>query len=172
MFFFGSPLGKKIYGSADVGHYLRCFAPLVPIMYCDMITDGCLKGLGQHMKAMYINIAEASLNVMLLYFLIPRFAITGYGLSIYICEGFNFILSFARLLRVADVNVSLFDGARIVLSIVISSKLALLAPGPGLVFSIVLAVFLYFVILCLFKVISKGDIMWFRGLIPKRKPAR
>ncbi len=167
MFFFGDALGRMTYKTANVGRYLRCFAPLVPIMYCDMITDGCLKGLGQHMKAMFINIAEATLNVALLYILIPLYAITGYGISVYICESFNFILSFSCLLKVAKAGLNPFEVVGIIASAAAATKLA------GLVFSnalaaIPLAVVMYVAVLCLLKIISKSDIKWFGSVIAKK----
>ena len=169
MFFFGEPLGTAVYKNAEVGRYLRCFAPLVPVMYCDMITDGCLKGLGQHMKAMVINIAEATLNVILLYILIPRYAITGYGISIYVCECFNFVLSFGRLLRVADIDIGLFDLARILLSAAAAAKLVTFVfSGLGLVASILLAVAAYLIILYMVRVIAKSDVTWFKSVVRQK----
>ena len=165
MFFFGGPLGEAVYGEPQVGRYLRCFAPLVPVMYCDMITDGCLKGLGQHMKAMVINIAEATLNVALLYILIPRWAIAGYGISIYVCESFNFALSFGRLLRVADVDIGLSDLARIVLSGALAGWLASGVPGLGLAAGIIAAVLIYLALLYAVRAISKNDVTWFKGVV-------
>lgn len=109
MFFFGKELGLAVYKTDSVGIFMQIFAPLIPVMYCDMVTDGCLKGLGLHMKAMYINLAEATLNVVLLYALIPAFGIAGYGISIYVCECFNFILSFRVLLSAAKIRIRVFD---------------------------------------------------------------
>ncbi len=168
MYFFGEELGTAIYKSPEVGRYVRCFAPLVPVMYCDMVTDGCLKGLGQHMKAMVINIAEATLNVVLLYILIPRYAITGYGVSIYVCECFNFLLSFNRLLRVADVDVGLFDLIRIIFASAVSGLFALNLP-VGAVAGIVCAAAVYTLLLYLLRVIGKSDIKWFGSVIRRQR---
>ncbi|MGN1098622.1 MAG: polysaccharide biosynthesis C-terminal domain-containing protein, partial [Clostridia bacterium] len=169
MFFFGDILGQKIYKNTDVSHYLCCFAPLIPIMYCDTITDGCLKGLGQHMKAMFINIAEATLNVILLYILIPRYAITGYAVSIYVCECFNFVLSFGRLLYVADIDIGLSDIVRIIFSIAAAAKLtAFILPTGNIIILILVTVLLYTAILYAVRVILKSDIMWFRSILARR----
>ncbi len=166
MFFFGGPLGTSVYKNPEVGVYLRCFAPLVPVMYCDMITDGCLKGLGQHLKAMVINIAEATLNVALLYFLIPRLAIAGYGLSIYVCECFNFALSFGRLLKVADVEIGLFDLGRITAAATAAGWLGLrLFSGLGLPCGIPATILIYLALLCGARAISAGDVTWFKGIV-------
>ena len=40
-------------------------------MYVDMVVDGCLKGLGQQVWSMGINILDAALGVVLVYTLLP-----------------------------------------------------------------------------------------------------
>ena len=159
MLFFGPELGAAVYGGNEVGRYLRIFAPLVPVMYCDMVTDGCLKGLGQHMKAMYINIAEATLNVLLLYILVPRLAVLGYGLSIYICESFNLALSFGRLLKVARVEIGPSELLRIILASA-GAGFGVRLLGLGLVSSILAAVAAYIALLCVLGVIADSDMDW------------
>lgn len=171
MFFFGGALGECLYKTGDVGLYMKYFAPLIPVMYCDMITDGCLKGLGQHMKAMYINLAEATLNVILLYFLIPRCAILGYGISIYVCESFNFALSFGRLLKVAGVDVRLIDIAKIIFS---ATGAALIAGmfALNIVMSISATIVLYVIFLYALGVILKSDVVWFKGILHRTNTER
>ena len=39
---------------------IRSFEPIVPMIYMDIIVDGCLKGLGQQMWSMGINIVESA----------------------------------------------------------------------------------------------------------------
>ncbi len=76
---------------------------MVPIIYMDIVTDGCLKGLGQMMWSMSYNIAEAALGVALVWTLLPRFALNGYIIALYACECFNFVMSITRLHRVVTV---------------------------------------------------------------------
>ena len=52
-------LGMLIYGSREAGRYLRLLAPLIPFMYTDMAVDGCLKGLGEQVWSMGVNILDA-----------------------------------------------------------------------------------------------------------------
>ena len=164
MMFFGPELGTAVYGRNEVGRYLRIFAPLVPVMYCDMVTDGCLKGLGQHMKAMYINIAEASLNVLLLYILVPRLAVLGYGLSIYICESFNLALSFGCLLKVAKVDIRPSELFRVFLAAA-GAGFGVRLLGLGLVSSVLAAVAAYTALLCILGVIAGSDLDWMRRVV-------
>ena len=100
MFIFADELGLSIYQSAEAGRYIRIFAPLVPIMYTDMTLDGCLKGLGQQMWYMGINIIESVAGLFLIWQFLPRYALAAYIGIIYFTELFNFTLSLFRLIKV------------------------------------------------------------------------
>lgn len=100
LFLFSELLGVYIYKSLEAGRYIRLFAFLVPIMYMDIVTDGCLKGLGQMMNSMCYNICEAALGLLLVLLLVPRFGLGGYIFVLFFCDCFNFTLSIIRLLRV------------------------------------------------------------------------
>ena len=97
IFTFADMLGTEIYHSGEVGTFLRILAPLIPIMYTDMLIDGCLKGLGQQMWNMGINILDALLGVILVWTLLPKAALTAYIGIIYFNECLNFGLSAVRL---------------------------------------------------------------------------
>ena len=96
---FSGPLGRLIYHSDDAGRYIRLLAPLVPVMYLDTVTDGCLRGLGQQTRCMAINVLDATLGVVLVWALLPRFGLAGYLFVLYFNECVNFTLSFTLLLR-------------------------------------------------------------------------
>lgn len=96
---FSGPLGQLIYHSDDAGRYIRLLAPLVPVMYLDTVTDGCLRGLGQQTRCMAINVLDATLGVVLVWVLLPRFGLAGYIFILYFNECVNFTLSFTLLLR-------------------------------------------------------------------------
>ena len=97
MFLFADKLGVAVYQSYDAGHYIRLLAPLVPVMYTDMTVDGCLKGLGQQVWSMGINILDSLLGLILVWFFLPKYALPAYIAMIYITETFNFVLSLQRL---------------------------------------------------------------------------
>ncbi len=97
IFIFADKLGIAVYSSPDAGHFLRLLAPLIPIMYTDMLCDGCLKGLGQQMWNMGINVIDALLGVVLVWRVLPVYALTGYICIIYFNECLNFALSMLRL---------------------------------------------------------------------------
>lgn len=100
LFLFSDMLGLGIYKSAEAGHYIRLLAPLVPIMYTDMSLDGCLKGLGQQVWSMGINIVDALSGLLLVWWLLPKYALTAYIGIIYFTEILNFVLSYGRLRKV------------------------------------------------------------------------
>ena len=82
------------------GRFIRLLAPLIPVMYTDMTVDGCLKGLGQQVWSMGINILDALLGLLLVWTLLPSYALTAYIGIIYFTELLNFVFSLARLSRI------------------------------------------------------------------------
>ena len=71
----------------------------MPLMYLDTVTDSLLKGMGEQVYTMNVNIADASISVILVRLLVPRFGILGYVAVLYIAEIINFAFSAARLLK-------------------------------------------------------------------------
>jgi len=100
MLLFGGQIGKILFKSAEAGHYIRMLAPLVLVMYMDMITDGMLKGLGEQLYTMYVNIADSTVSVILVWLTLPIWGIKAYLFMIIFTELFNFLLSIRRLRRV------------------------------------------------------------------------
>ncbi|MDR1821341.1 MAG: oligosaccharide flippase family protein [Oscillospiraceae bacterium] len=90
-------LGKSVYKTPDVARLIRQIAWLVPIMYLDGVTDGMLRGLGLQVYAMGVNIADSVISLVLVWWLLPRFGISGYVFMIFFTEIFNFILSIGKL---------------------------------------------------------------------------
>ena len=107
LFSYSMRLGEVIYASSEAGKFIRIFAFLAPIMYMDMVTDGCLRGLGQHMHSMAYNICDAAISVLLVYTILPRYAIMGYIGIVCFTECFNFILSMRRLTKVVNISINL-----------------------------------------------------------------
>ena len=105
LFVFADKLGVRIYSSPEAGDYLRLLAPLIPIMYTDMVADGCLKGLGQQLWCMGINLLDALLGVLLVWQVLPVFALKGDICIIYFNECLNFALSIMRLRKVTKIRL-------------------------------------------------------------------
>lgn len=125
MFCFSRELGYALYDSYDAGYYISCLAIVVPIMYLDHVTDSMLKGIGEQVFSMWVNISDSLLSVILVGFLIPRMGIMGYALVIVIMEGYNFALSFLRLQSKINFKISIV--ASFVLPLIISAFASLIA---------------------------------------------
>lgn len=102
LFLISDIVGEYIFKNEEAGFYIRLLAPLVPVMYTDMMVDGCLKGLGQHIWNMKVNILDSALSAILVWRLLPRYALKAYIGIIYFTEILNFVLSYARLNNVTE----------------------------------------------------------------------
>ncbi|MBQ6539740.1 MAG: polysaccharide biosynthesis C-terminal domain-containing protein, partial [Oscillospiraceae bacterium] len=156
-------LGTVIYKSADVGHYIRVLSMLMPFMYMDSVTDGMLRGLGEHLYAMKVNIADAVLSLAFVVLLLPEYAVNGYIFILYFSELFNLFLSIKRLRRVSLFQVSLSSIVRPVIAALISVTLTriIVPPSDETVFNLILHIVLILT--------SYSFVML---LIPKRKNDR
>ena len=110
IYLFSEEIAYLVYSSHRAGLYIAPLAPVMPIMYLDHVTDAMLKGIGEHVYSMWVNISDSLLSVFLIWFLLPKMGISGYALVIIIMEGYNFILSFIRLkARIKFSIMSLFS---------------------------------------------------------------
>ena len=107
LFGFSEELGYAVYGSYEAGRYIATLAPVIPIMYLDHVTDSILKGVGEQVFSMWVNITDSIISVILVWFLIPRLGILGYAIVIVVMEAYNFILSFMRLRKRIKFTLSL-----------------------------------------------------------------
>lgn len=101
----GDKLGLILYDSPEAGTYIQLFAWIVPVMYLDMLADGCLKGLGEMMFCMYVNIADAAISALLVWLILPKWGIPAYTFVICFTETFNFLFSLWRLRKVAGISI-------------------------------------------------------------------
>lgn len=108
----GDGFGEALYGSKEAGKYIMLFALIVPVMYMDMIADGCLKGLGEMMFCMYVNIADAGLSALLVWLMLPHGGIAAYVFVICFTEAFNFAVSLWRLRRTTAMRIRLLPIVR------------------------------------------------------------
>ena len=94
---FAREFGYTFYASWEAGKYIAMLAPVIPIMYLDHVADAILKGIGEHIYSMWVNVADAVLSIILVVTLIPIMGIGGYAVVIIVMEVFNFGFSVARL---------------------------------------------------------------------------
>ncbi len=127
LFFFGRDIGSALYRQSQAGEYIRLLSPLVIIMYMDTVTDGMLKGLGQQLWSMGINIADAAISLAMVFFLLPLYAIRAYIFIIFFSECFNFALSIYRLSRLVHISLTAGDILRPLLCALCAVNLSSLA---------------------------------------------
>lgn len=173
LFFYAGELGQLIYNNPQAGSYLRLFAPLAVIMYLDTLVDGMLKGLGKQVDSMGINILDALTGVVLVYLLLPRYAIGGYVFAVFFTEILNFSLSLARLLSITNLQPRFWVQVRAVCCVLFArSATILLLPdtlwggsAAALALRMGLTVLLYLLGLFLTDCLTREDFRWFRSLV-------
>lgn len=109
MMCFSYELANTVYPKTDAGKYILMVAPLIPVMYLDTSVDGILKGLGEQVYCMGVNIVDAALSVVLVWILLPRCGIIGYIITVYFTETVNATLSITRLLTVCSVKPDIMN---------------------------------------------------------------
>lgn len=102
---FSDELGRMIYGSAEVGFYIKVLAPLIPFMYIESIVDGILKGLGQQVSSLRYNILDSALRIALIIMLLPFFGIKGFLFVMVISNILTSVLNVARMIKVTGVRL-------------------------------------------------------------------
>ena len=159
-------LGMGLYHDAAVGHHLRRYSLLLPMLYCDAITDAMTKGLGQQKVCVRYNILTASMDVAFLFVLLPRYGMGGYFFSFLVTHLLNFSLSLRRLAKISGVRIP-FSTPVLTVSAAAAAVL-----GAGFLHSPWgrTAAFggLFFSLLTLFGVLSRADLLWLKGLIKKK----
>ena len=161
------PLCWKLYGNAEAARYLKLYALLIPMLYCDAITDAMTKGLGQQKICVRYNILSSAMDVALLFVLLPKYGMDGYFASFLITHLVNFILSLRRLLKITRETIPFYIPA-----LTASAAAAALwaacgirgAAGQALAYSALLVSLLY-----LFRIIGKEDFRWLKGLWKAKK---
>ena len=96
---FAYRIGEGIFGGAGVGEYICALSGYVVLAYIDHIADSMLKGLDQQRFIMRVNIIDSAIGLICTAFFVPEMGISGYVLSLYLCEFINCAASLGRLIR-------------------------------------------------------------------------
>jgi stage V sporulation protein B len=177
---FSSELGEALYPATETAKYIRILAPLIPIMYVDTATDAMMKGLGEQVYSMNVNIADALISVILVWWLVPRFGIGGYLVTIYVSELFNTVLSVTHLLSIGRVRVRLLQWIyKPLLCIVGATSLArafytfggiqIHSTALSVTLHLLTAMVLYILMLLLTGALAREDMQWIASLFRKEK---
>ena len=163
LFLSADVLCVKLYKTAEAGKYLRWFAILAPMLYCDAMVDAMTKGLGKQKICVRYNIITSALDVILLYLLLPRYGMAGYFFSFLVTHVINFGLSLRLLLKVTGprlpLHVPLLAFSAAVAAVWCAGQFQSIG-GQITAFTAT-----FFSLLFLLKVAKKEDILWLRGLL-------
>ena len=166
LFLSADALCIKLYHTPEAGAYLRCFALLAPMLYCDAIVDAITKGLGQQKICVRYNIITSAMDVALLFLLLPKYGMGGYFISFLVTHLLNYLLSLRLLHRLTGKVLSL-QTAFLCITATAFSTFAAHYVTKALPSCICFAL-LFFTLLILFGVIKKDDMRWLKGLILPR----
>ena len=166
MFLLSDTLCQSLYKSQEAGLWLRRFSPMIPMLYCDALTDAMTKGLGQQKICVRYNILTSAMDVVLLFLLLPRHGMGGYYFSFLVTHGINFFLSLRRLVKISGIRIDPVKPLLTITATVVGMSAASLVKqrvAAGIC-GCVMTVCLYF----LWNVLSKEDLTWVRELVRKK----
>ncbi len=166
LFLSADELCMALYKSKEAGTYLRWFSLLAIMLYCDGVTDAMIKGLGQQKASVRYNILTNTLDVTFLYFLLPKYGISGYFISFLITHIINFYLSLRRLLRITAQTIPLHIPLLTVSAAALAIFICRFVTGAVLrsaAYAVILLCLLF-----LMKILSKEDLRWIKGLVYKK----
>ncbi len=166
MFLLAEDLCMGLYGSLEAASALRVYSLLIPMLYCDAITDAMTKGLGQQKICVRYNILTSGLDVVFLYWLLPRYGMGGYFFSFLVTHLLNFILSLRQLLKITGEHIGFAIPAFTLTAVMGAVWGAWSFPNSGT--KAIAYLLIWGSLLCLFQVTGKEDFLWLRGLIGKR----
>lgn len=175
LFTVAKPLGVLLYKDADVGLLLRRFSLLAPMLYLDAVTDAATKGMGQQVACVRYNTFTNVLDVIFLFFLLPKYGLMGYFSSFVITHAINFALSIHRLYTVTGVRPQIGQNLRAILCSVLAGTACVFIPRTNSLASVLilgiafLSAFSFFGFLL--KIWGKEGVNWLLGLAhPIDKP--
>ena len=157
----------RLYDSPEAGEYLGWFSCLTVMLYCDIVTDAMIKGLGQQKASVRYNILTSVMDLVLLYFLLPNYGIVGYFFSFTLTHALNFLLSLGRLVKISGVRIPFYVPALTLSCALVSVGIADLVAYP--IFKAICFSLVFLSLLFLFKVIGRNDLLWIGGLIRAKK---
>ncbi len=169
MYLGSETLCQWLYQSSEAAVHLRRFAFLIPMLYCDAITDAMIKGLGQQTASVRYNIVTSFLDIVFLYLLLPRYGMDGYFLSFLVTHLINFLLSIRRLLKISRQRLRL----RLPLLSILCTVFSVWAASflPTVILQIAGCLLILGCLLFLLRVLGKEDLLWIQGLFYKKAPS-
>lgn len=158
----GESLCLRLYHNDTAGRMLKGYALLVPMLYCDALTDAMTKGLGQQKACVRYNILTSAMDVVFLYILLPRYGMEGYFVSFFVTHLLNFLLSLRRLLKISGVQLPFHIPALALSAALVSLMLS--STVHSMFFRCIAFPALLLSTLTLCGILQKEDAAWMRRL--------
>ncbi len=108
--FLGFPnlISTVFYQNEDAGYLIKILAPLVPLMYLDIVVDCILKGLDKQLSSMKLNIVDSLLRVVFILIFMEGFGINAYIVILFFSVIFNASISIHKLIKVTKLKLNFF----------------------------------------------------------------
>ena len=162
-FLLAKEICAALYKNNTAGAFLQLYALLIPMLYCDAITDAMTKGLGQQKACVRYNILTSAMDVGLLFILLPKYGMYGYFVSFLITHLINFILSLRRLIKITGQVMQLRTSILMILCTILSAGTASFTGNAVLRCLFFLCLMPCLLFFC--KALDKKDVLWLKGLI-------
>lgn len=107
-FAFGDTWGLVFYNSSEAGAFIKILAPIVPLMYLDIVVDNILKGLDLQLHSMEFNMIDATFRVILVLLFLSIGGLNAYIGIIIFSTIFNATLSLGKVLKVTQLSFNIF----------------------------------------------------------------
>lgn len=170
---FSDGIGYELYRSAEASRQIGHLALLVPVMYLDSAVDGMLKGLGEEVYCMRVNVLDSTLCLVLVFVLVPRFGIDGFIALTIISEVINASLSIIRLLKIAPIKVNVIRWIACPVASVAAASFAVKISSAylsgSLTVKITCTVVIYGALCFATGAVGRADARWFASLFKTKK---
>jgi len=179
-FFYSQKLGSAIYNSDDCGVLMKALAPLIPLIYLDIVSDELLKGLNQQMNVLRYNITDAAIKIVMIAYAVPGHGLSGLIFVLYVSGFINCAFNIRRLLIITGVRLKAWEWLlKPLLSAAVSGLAATLltdlaAPDyfndtAYIVVGAIIICLIYFTFLVMIGCLTKDDLKWLRSVFHHEK---
>ena len=159
-------LSVRLYATAQAGKSMQLYALLIPLLYCDAVTDAMIKGMGQQKICVRYNILTSVMDVAFLFLLLPRYGMEGYFFSFLVTHLINFVLSLRRLLIIAEEVIPWHIPARAVPAAVFAVFVSSTVRNDAM--QVLCYLLIWGSLLALLQVVNTRDLKWILGLIRQK----
>ena len=104
LMFFAKDVSFAISGSEESAPLMMILSPLIPFMYFESIADGMLRALKKQNFTAQINVADASMRVVLIITVVARFGLGGFIAVMYISNLLTSVLSYVKLMQASKMK--------------------------------------------------------------------